>query len=108
MLYGFCSYLLGPSIGASFGRLIGYGWPMAWFAAPELLVRYFRLDERLIGRFAALQATTCWMPLVLKEIGVSAVPADATALAIGLLCQIFTWRMLSQNRLPEVESVQRR
>ena len=73
LTYGLFAYLLGPLIGASFGRLIAYGWPMAWVAAPELLARYFNTSDRLIRQFTWLQVIACWTPLLLKAFGVPSV-----------------------------------
>jgi hypothetical protein len=95
--YGLFAYLLGPLIGASFGRLIGYGWPMAWIAAPEFLARYFTTTDRLIGQLTAFQVIACWTPLVLKSVGVPNVPADIAAIAIAIPCHVLTIKALRSN-----------
>lgn len=39
VVYGVLSFLLGPFLGASVERLVGYGWPAFWIAAPILFHR---------------------------------------------------------------------
>jgi hypothetical protein len=101
LTYGLFAYLLGPSIGASFGRLIAYGWPMAWVASPELLARYFNCNNQLTRRFAWLQVITCWTPLLLKVVGLPAVATDLVAIAVAIPCHVMTIKMLKQNRHSE-------
>ena len=104
LTYGLFAYLLGPSIGASFGRLIAYGWPMAWVASPELLARYFDASNGLIRKFAWLQVITCWTPLLLKLVGVPAVPTDLLAIAVAIPCHVLTIKALRQNRIAKYSS----
>lgn len=97
--YGLFAYLLGPLIGASFGRLIAYGWPMAWVAAPEFLARYFNTTDRLIGQLVKFQVIACWTPLVLKLIGVPPVPTDIAAIAVAIPCHVLTIKALRLNSI---------
>jgi hypothetical protein len=99
LTYGLFAYLLGPLIGASYGRLIAYGWPMAWIATPELLARYFNTSDRLIRQFTWLQVIACWTPFVLKEFGVPNVATDFLALAVAVGCQVLAIKALRQNRV---------
>jgi hypothetical protein len=99
LLYGVLAYLIGPAIGASMGRLIAYGWPMAWIAAPILLARYFSVSGALIQRLAVLQAIACWPPLLLKEAGIPQVPTDAISIAVAVTCYALVIKSLKQNRL---------
>jgi hypothetical protein len=98
MVYGLAAYLLGPLIGAAIGRLVAYGWPLAWIAAPEQLTRYFNTNDRLLGKLACLQAIACWPPLLIKELGVALVPTNLVSLAIALPCHVIAWRLLWRNR----------
>jgi hypothetical protein len=98
LTYGSLAFLLGPCIGASIGRLVGYAWPLAWVAAPELLVHYFNTSKRLIGQLTGLQATACWTPLVLKQVGVAEIPADLVSVAVALTCHVVAFKILRRNR----------
>jgi hypothetical protein len=101
LTYGLFAYLLGPLIGASFGRLIAYGWPMAWVATPELLARYFNISNRLIRQLALLQVIACWTPLLLKAFGDPSVAIDLLAIAVAIPCHVLAIKTLRQNRISE-------
>jgi hypothetical protein len=101
LTYGSMALFLGPCIGASFGRLIGYAWPLGWVAAPELLVRYFNTGKRLIGQLAGLQATACWTPLVLRQSGVAQILGDLISVAVALTCHVVAFKLLQRNRIAE-------
>lgn len=97
LVYGVAAFFLGPSIGASVGRLVGYGWPMAWIAVPMLLERFIGADEPFYGRLALLQAVACWPPLVLKAIGLGSVPTDVIALCIAVACHFLAIKLLRRE-----------
>jgi hypothetical protein len=99
LTYGTLALLVGPCIGASIGRLVGYAWPLGWVAAPELLVRYFNTSKRLIGQMTGLQATACWTPLLLTRAGVPQIPSDLIAVAVALTCHVAAFRILRRNRM---------
>lgn len=101
LTYGLFAYLIGPLIGASFGRLIAYGWPMAWVAAPELLARYFNTSNRLIRQLTWLQVIACWTPLLLKATGLPSVATDLLDIAVAIPCHVMAIKALRQNRITE-------
>jgi hypothetical protein len=103
LTYGFAAFLLGPAIGASIGRLVAYAWPMAWIAAPELLVRYFNTSDGLIRKLTWLQVIACWTPLVIREVGFeigpSNVGANLIAVIVALSCHVVAMKALWRSRL---------
>ncbi len=101
LLYGVLAFLLGPGIGASAGRLIAYGWPFAWIAAPDLLSRYFKLTKSLLSLLIVLQVLACWTPLVLRVVGIDNIPADSIAVIVALACQVLAFKSLNRARLAD-------
>jgi hypothetical protein len=97
LVYGIAAFFLGPSIGASVGRLVAYGWPMAWIAVPMLLGRYFGPNQPFYGRLASLQAVACWPPLVLKAFGLGNVATDLIALAVAVICHVIAITLLRRE-----------
>ena len=99
LVYGTLAFLMSPILGTSVGRYLSYAWPLAWIAAPELLIRYFDADNRLIRRLAWLQAIASWIPLLLLESGVGDAPRNLVAIAVALPCHILAVKMLKQHRI---------
>jgi hypothetical protein len=100
LAYGVCAYLIGPSLGAGYLRLTSRGWPVAWLAAPSLLVHYFNVDadiKRLIGQLVWLQVICAWPPFLLQEAGVDNDISWMVGLAVAVPCWVTTWRLLRRN-----------
>jgi len=69
LLYGLASFLIGPMLGASVNRLIGYGWPAFWLAVPFLASNYRWFPEQGSDRSVPVslrlliwQVSTCSLP----------------------------------------------
>jgi hypothetical protein len=99
LLYGLISYFLSPALGASFGRYVFYAWPMAWVAAPELLVRFFDTNARLIRQLAWLQAIACWTPLILSTQPPGTALQNVISVAVAITCHVITIKLLNRNRI---------
>ncbi len=84
LAYGLIAYVAGTSLGASVHRLIGYGWPAFWLAAPLLFLRSPRGSPGL-GRLAALHFVIAWAPFVLRAIGVSLIATALVSIAIAMV-----------------------
>jgi hypothetical protein len=99
LTYGLTSYVLSPALGASFGRYVFYAWPMSWVAAPELLVRFFDTNARLIRQLTWLQAMSCWTPLILNTKSTGTVLQNVISVVVAIICHIITIKLLNQNRI---------
>jgi hypothetical protein len=99
LLYGLTSYFLSPALGASFGRYVFYAWPMAWVAAPEVLLRFFDTNARLIRQLAWLQAIACWTPLILSTQPPGTALQNVISVAVAITCQVITIKLLNRNRI---------
>jgi hypothetical protein len=99
LVYGLASYFLSPALGTAFGRYVFYAWPMAWVAAPELLVRYFDTNTRLIRQLAWLQAIACWTPLILNTQPPGTALQNLISVAVAIPCHVITIKLLNRNRI---------
>jgi hypothetical protein len=97
--YGLAAYLLSPALGTAVGRYIFYGWPMTWIAAPELLVRYFNTNKKLIGQLTWLQAIACWTPLLLGTRALGTLSQNLISVAVALPCHVIAIKLLNRNRI---------
>lgn len=90
LLYGVLAFVLGTSTGGGVDRLVGYGWPAFWIAAPILLAVYAqrRGDRRAFWGIILLHVLACWHAHILSLVGlgwlVRAGPAATTALVLLL------------------------
>jgi len=98
-VYGLASYFLSPALGTAFGRYVFYAWPMAWVAAPELLVRYFDTSTRFIRQLAWLQAIACWTPLILNTVPPGTALQNLISVAVAIPCHVITVKLLNRNRV---------
>ena len=55
-------------------------------------------EQALVGQLTGLQATACWTPLVLKEVGVAEIPTDLISVAVALTCHVVAFKILRRNR----------
>jgi hypothetical protein len=62
LFYGAASFLLGTVIGASIGRLIGYGWPCFFIAFPFILRQRHNADGKFLIRFWLSYLVAAWLP----------------------------------------------
>ncbi|HEX3600833.1 MAG TPA: hypothetical protein VHU84_11865 [Lacipirellulaceae bacterium] len=97
LVYGTLAFLMSPILGTSVGRYLTYAWPLAWIAAPELVRRYFGVDERLITKLAWLQVTASWISLALLQRGVSDVPRNLVAIVVAGVCHVVAFKMMRQQ-----------
>jgi hypothetical protein len=99
LVYGLASYFLSPALGTAFGRYVFYAWPMAWIAAPEMLVRFFDTNARLVRQLAWLQAIACWTPLILNTQPPGTALQNLISVAVAIPCHIITVKLLNRNRI---------
>jgi hypothetical protein len=99
LVYGLASYFLSPALGTSFGRYVSYAWPMAWIAAPEMLVRFFDTNTRFIRQLAWLQAIACWTPLILNTVPPGTALQNLISVAVAIPCHVITVKLLNRNRV---------
>lgn len=84
LVYGLVAFAAGTSLGASVHRLIGYGWPAFWLAAPLL---YLRSSQGVSGlrRLAALHFAVAWAPFVLKAAGCDLISTALVSIVVALV-----------------------
>lgn len=81
LLYGSLSFLLGTSLGASVGRLVGYGWPVFWIALPALLDLMPSLDRKFRLGLLACHLLAAWLPLAIGSL-----TSRSALLSLPMLC----------------------
>jgi hypothetical protein len=64
LIYGMVAFALGTVTGGAVYRLVGYGWPAFWLAAPVLLMDAYETNRKLFGWLVALQALVVWLPWI--------------------------------------------
>jgi hypothetical protein len=99
LLYGLASYVLSPALGTAFGRYVFYAWPMAWVAAPEMLVRFFDTNTRFIRQLAWAQAIACWTPLILNTVPPGTALQNLISVAVAIPCHVIALKLLNRNRI---------
>lgn len=85
LVYGLIAFVAGTSLGASVHRLIGYGWPAFWLAAPLVFLRRSAQGAPGLGRLAALHFAIAWAPFVLKAAGLSLIPTALVSIAVAVV-----------------------
>jgi hypothetical protein len=100
LTYGLSNFLLAPFLGASVQRLMIYGWPAFWVAAPVILFGQFSPKWQDSLRILGVNLAVAWLPVVF---------ITATFVNLGLLILIaaslhrFTWKLMS--KLPFASAV---
>lgn len=92
LVYGVAHYCLGAMLGASLDRLVSYGWPAFWLAAPLFLHRFPR-------RLWLVHGLTCWLPwLALEQMARPAGLFVAAGTVVGLwLTAAYMLKSVQQN-----------
>lgn len=90
--YGAMSYWLAPCLGASTDRLISYGWPCFWIAAPMLISDKIGVGSDSWGRIALLHAIASWCPLLISSAGLGGVWHSLAVLAVAIPCHFLAYR----------------
>ena len=85
LTYGLLSFFVGTFTGASFGRLVGYGWPAFWIASPLLIWKYHRGDTKFFLQFLSYHAAICWFPFLLSKTGIQPIPLFISSICLALV-----------------------
>jgi hypothetical protein len=66
LIYGAASFLIGPLLGDSVDRLVGYGWPAFWIAMPYLMYACgLPLKDSQLTLLTVGYSIACWWPRLL-------------------------------------------
>lgn len=108
LLYGLLSFIIGPALGASVNRLIGYGWPCFWIALPALLHKYQQTDRKFYVKILAIHLLAAWFPFLLGVFSSRSALLSIPVLCLSLALQGITWREIQRSkfdpeRIPEAE-----
>ncbi|KAF0135193.1 MAG: hypothetical protein FD145_19 [Candidatus Saganbacteria bacterium] len=97
VVYGLLTFCLGPSLGSSVERLVGFGWPAFLIATPILLAKYCQDKYLLIGLFS-LSFLTSWLPFLGNWIFVNPLFGQLFVIVFAALLHYYTYRMLNNWR----------
>jgi len=88
VVYGLIAFLLGPMLGASVQRLIGYGWPLFWIGFPYIMDNYYKFTTGEQIFLYILSLAICWIPYILGIFSFS-ILLSTLLLAIVILIYYF-------------------
>ena len=97
--YGLLSFFVGTSIGATVGRLVGYGWPAFWIASPLLLGQYHHCDNRFFLRFLSYHTAICWFPFFLAKIGLQEMPLIIISICLAVVLYGYAVTEIRRTRI---------
>ena len=98
LAYGLISFFIGPALGASARRLIGYGWPAFLLAGPLLLAGSYRFDKRTAVGLLIVHVLACWVPWALVKSMPGSIPLLAAALGLAIMLNLAAWMLIGQAR----------
>lgn len=97
LTYGLISFFIGTSVGASVERLIGYGWPCFWIAAPVLLFEYFHIGQKSTNKLLVFYLIACWTPWLVNNLNYKSSQSTIFVIFVALVMHYFSFRTIHQS-----------